>query len=177
MKLPTDLVENRTSTVGSITHAHRIVLLDTPAYKISKTALNSLTMQYSLSYEKEGFTIFGISPGVSSPLHISSYYLHLFSGSEPILVDLMQILTLKSVPRLVWNELLLQGKRRMGDFWISLLRGIHCIRVMIVHGRRDHFLWVFRYTISLKLPINLDFYPLSFFRQVNQSTIECLGLL
>jgi NAD(P)-dependent dehydrogenase (short-subunit alcohol dehydrogenase family) len=36
-----------------------------PAYKISKTMLNMLTVQYSLEYASQGFTIFAISPGVS----------------------------------------------------------------------------------------------------------------
>jgi NAD(P)-dependent dehydrogenase (short-subunit alcohol dehydrogenase family) len=35
-----------------------------PAYKITKAALNMLTVQYALEYEKEGFIIFAISPGV-----------------------------------------------------------------------------------------------------------------
>ena len=36
-----------------------------PAYKITKAALNMLTVQYALEYEKEGFNIFAVSPGVS----------------------------------------------------------------------------------------------------------------
>jgi len=35
-----------------------------PAYKISKAALNSLTVQYAIDYEKDGFLFFAISPGV-----------------------------------------------------------------------------------------------------------------
>jgi NAD(P)-dependent dehydrogenase (short-subunit alcohol dehydrogenase family) len=35
-----------------------------PAYKITKAALNMLTVQYALEYEKEGFIIFAVSPGV-----------------------------------------------------------------------------------------------------------------
>ncbi|KAB2570887.1 C-factor [Lasiodiplodia theobromae] len=34
-----------------------------PAYKISKAALNSLTVQYALELEGEGFTVVPISPG------------------------------------------------------------------------------------------------------------------
>lgn len=37
-----------------------------PAYKISKAALNMLTVQYAESLAKEGFTVFAISPGVSN---------------------------------------------------------------------------------------------------------------
>jgi NAD(P)-dependent dehydrogenase (short-subunit alcohol dehydrogenase family) len=36
-----------------------------PAYKISKAALNSLTVQYSLDHAKDGFTFVAIAPGVS----------------------------------------------------------------------------------------------------------------
>lgn len=37
----------------------------TPAYKISKAALNALTVQYALSYQDEGFTFVALCPGVS----------------------------------------------------------------------------------------------------------------
>lgn len=37
-----------------------------PAYKISKAALNALMVQYSLSYEDEGFVFLAVSPGVST---------------------------------------------------------------------------------------------------------------
>lgn len=40
-------------------------LLPSPAYKISKTALNMLTVQYAQQYAGEGFTFIGVSPGVS----------------------------------------------------------------------------------------------------------------
>jgi NAD(P)-dependent dehydrogenase (short-subunit alcohol dehydrogenase family) len=36
-----------------------------PAYKISKAALNNLTVQYSLDHAKDGFSFAAISPGVS----------------------------------------------------------------------------------------------------------------
>lgn len=36
-----------------------------PAYKISKAALNMLTVQYAQAYANEGFTFMAISPGVS----------------------------------------------------------------------------------------------------------------
>ena len=36
-----------------------------PAYKVSKAALNMLTVQYALSLKNEGFTAVVISPGVS----------------------------------------------------------------------------------------------------------------
>lgn len=34
-----------------------------PAYKITKAALNMLTMQYALDYQEEGFTFVALSPG------------------------------------------------------------------------------------------------------------------
>ncbi|KAJ5084549.1 C-factor [Penicillium alfredii] len=37
--------------------------MPSPAYKITKAALNSLTVQYALDYKKEGFTIFAFAPG------------------------------------------------------------------------------------------------------------------
>ncbi|TVY37964.1 C-factor [Lachnellula subtilissima] len=56
-------VANITSTLGSIAMGHQFASGPAPAYKITKTALNSLTVQYALGYEKEGFTFFAISPG------------------------------------------------------------------------------------------------------------------
>lgn len=49
--------------MASITLANYAVALPAPAYKISKAAMNALTVQYALEYEKEGFTIFSLSPG------------------------------------------------------------------------------------------------------------------
>ena len=46
----------------------------TPAYKISKAALNMLTVQYALDLEYAGFTVLAICPGVSSVLHPTSSY-------------------------------------------------------------------------------------------------------
>ncbi|CZR59360.1 related to short chain oxidoreductase (CsgA) [Phialocephala subalpina] len=56
-------VVNISSTIGSIATSRFVHLLPAPAYKITKAALNSLTVQYALDYEKEGFTIFALSPG------------------------------------------------------------------------------------------------------------------
>lgn len=44
--------------------APRFQLFPAPAYKISKAALNMLTIQYAQTYEQEGFTFITISPGV-----------------------------------------------------------------------------------------------------------------
>ena len=43
-----------------------------PAYKVSKSALNMLTVQHALYYSEEGFTFMAISPGVSNLMPISS---------------------------------------------------------------------------------------------------------
>ncbi|KAL9587129.1 MAG: hypothetical protein Q9203_003619 [Teloschistes exilis] len=57
---------NISSTLGSITTAAQYGFMPVPAYKISKAALNMLTVQYALSLEKEGFTCISMSPGVST---------------------------------------------------------------------------------------------------------------
>ncbi|KAF4943666.1 hypothetical protein FSARC_14860 [Fusarium sarcochroum] len=54
---------NFTSTIGSIAWAPQYMVTPTPAYKVSKAALNMLTVQYAHSFSKEGFTIIGLSPG------------------------------------------------------------------------------------------------------------------
>ncbi|KAA8567248.1 hypothetical protein EYC84_010286 [Monilinia fructicola] len=56
-------IANISTTLASITLANYAVALPAPAYKISKAAMNALTVQYALEYEKEGFTIFSLSPG------------------------------------------------------------------------------------------------------------------
>ncbi|KAK4227345.1 hypothetical protein QBC38DRAFT_193968 [Podospora fimiseda] len=56
-------VVNITTTLGSITLARQMAVYPCPAYKISKAALNALTVQWALDYEKEGFTFVAISPG------------------------------------------------------------------------------------------------------------------
>lgn len=48
-----------------MTNARNVAYARCPAYKISKAALNALTVQYALSYEGEGFTILAVNPGVS----------------------------------------------------------------------------------------------------------------
>ncbi|KAJ6445897.1 emp24/gp25L/p24 family protein [Purpureocillium lavendulum] len=56
-------VVNLSSTLGSIGMAATFHLSPSPAYKISKAALNMLTVQYALSLADEGFTVITISPG------------------------------------------------------------------------------------------------------------------
>lgn len=40
-------------------------LFPVPAYKVSKAALNMLTVQYAQSFADQGFSFFALSPGVS----------------------------------------------------------------------------------------------------------------
>ncbi|KAM4057723.1 short chain dehydrogenase [Hirsutella rhossiliensis] len=51
------------SPLGSVGQANRFTWLPTPEYKITKAAMNMLSVQYAIAYEKEGFTVLAISPG------------------------------------------------------------------------------------------------------------------
>lgn len=48
-----------------MTKAREVNYAPCPAYKVSKAALNALMVQYSLSYEDEGFVFLAVNPGVS----------------------------------------------------------------------------------------------------------------
>ncbi|KAM0800399.1 hypothetical protein BDR22DRAFT_245902 [Usnea florida] len=54
---------NITSTLGSMGLNAYTKTMPFPAYKISKAALNMLTIQYANDLEARGFTVFCISPG------------------------------------------------------------------------------------------------------------------
>ncbi|KAF3403152.1 hypothetical protein DPV78_004571 [Talaromyces pinophilus] len=56
-------IVNITSTLGSITWSHKSAIASVPAYKISKAALNMLTVQYASELSAQNFTVFAISPG------------------------------------------------------------------------------------------------------------------
>ncbi|KAH8828641.1 short-chain dehydrogenase-like protein [Flagelloscypha sp. PMI_526] len=56
-------IVNISSPVGSLAIAPHLTIFPTPAYKISKTALNMLTVQWANDFGKEGFTIIPLSPG------------------------------------------------------------------------------------------------------------------
>lgn len=47
-----------------MSNARRFAQATSPAYKISKAALNSLTVQYAIEYEDDGFAFFTVCPGV-----------------------------------------------------------------------------------------------------------------
>jgi len=59
----TKKVLNISSTMSSMAWAAKFMFQDTPAYKISKAALNALTVQYSLYHKEEGFIISACNPG------------------------------------------------------------------------------------------------------------------
>ncbi|EXJ95963.1 hypothetical protein A1O1_01088 [Capronia coronata CBS 617.96] len=87
------LVVNVSSTVGSLTLAKYIAMLPTPAYKISKTALNMLTLQWAFQYEKEGFTFMAISPGyLKTDLGGKDAHLPVEVGSKAVL-DILDMAT------------------------------------------------------------------------------------
>ncbi|OTA64769.1 NAD(P)-binding protein [Hypoxylon sp. EC38] len=56
-------VANIATSLASITNARAAYYLPAPAYKISKAAMDALTVQYALDYEKEGFSFMAVCPG------------------------------------------------------------------------------------------------------------------
>jgi NAD(P)-dependent dehydrogenase (short-subunit alcohol dehydrogenase family) len=59
-------IVNISSEMGSIAKYGYYDYFPTPAYKVSKTALNGLSMLYAMSLGKEGFVVVPVNPGVSS---------------------------------------------------------------------------------------------------------------
>ncbi|RAK88389.1 NAD(P)-binding protein [Aspergillus costaricaensis CBS 115574] len=57
------LVEEISTTLGSISQQSINRHVTAPSYKVTKAALNMLTVLYANELEKEGFTIFCVSPG------------------------------------------------------------------------------------------------------------------
>lgn len=57
------VIANMSTTLGSISKASTFAAKSSPAYNITKAALNMLTVQYALSLESERFTVFCVSPG------------------------------------------------------------------------------------------------------------------
>ncbi|KAJ5550297.1 hypothetical protein N7461_004995 [Penicillium sp. DV-2018c] len=88
-------VINMSSTVGSIAMADTFSSLPSPAYKISKAALNMLTVQYSRQYADEGFTFLAISPGwLRTDLGGERAHLSVETGAEKV-VDILKEVTPK----------------------------------------------------------------------------------
>ncbi|KAJ5384143.1 Short-chain dehydrogenase/reductase SDR [Penicillium concentricum] len=83
-------VINISTTVGSIAMADAFQHLKTPAYKISKAALNMLTVQYAQQYADDGFTFLAISPGwLRTDLGSDRADLPVETGAEKVL-DIIQ---------------------------------------------------------------------------------------
>lgn len=61
---PSDKMSCRSTTAGSMGKASNFAAAPFPAYKVSKAALNMLTVQYAFEYAKEGFRVYAVSPGV-----------------------------------------------------------------------------------------------------------------
>ncbi|KAJ5852749.1 Short-chain dehydrogenase/reductase SDR [Penicillium soppii] len=88
-------VINISTTLGSIAMVDAFRLLPSPAYKISKAALNMLTAQYAKQYANDGFTFLGISPGwLRTDLGSSRADLSVETGAEKVL-DIIQQATPK----------------------------------------------------------------------------------
>lgn len=62
------LIYHSASTMGSLTLAEPFSIFPLPAYKISKAALNALTVQWAFALASEGFVVTAINPGVSLTL-------------------------------------------------------------------------------------------------------------
>ncbi|KZF20174.1 short-chain dehydrogenase-like protein [Xylona heveae TC161] len=56
-------VVNVSTSLGSIAMSKNYALFPVPAYKVSKAALNMLTVQYAQAYAEKGFTFVTLSPG------------------------------------------------------------------------------------------------------------------
>ncbi|EYE92873.1 NAD(P)-binding protein [Aspergillus ruber CBS 135680] len=57
------VVANISTTLGSMSKSSTFESMPVPAYKITKAALNMLTVQYAQAYAQEGFTFLSLSPG------------------------------------------------------------------------------------------------------------------
>ncbi|WDK15664.1 hypothetical protein CGRA01v4_06945 [Colletotrichum graminicola] len=55
-------VANISTTFGSLTMIPYLPFSPCPAYKISKAAMNALTVQYALDHGKEGFSFMALCP-------------------------------------------------------------------------------------------------------------------
>jgi NAD(P)-dependent dehydrogenase (short-subunit alcohol dehydrogenase family) len=64
------LTAERSSTLGSIDRAEYMTTQKSPAYKISKAAVNMLNKQWALDLGEEGLTFVLVSPGVSIMLSL-----------------------------------------------------------------------------------------------------------
>ncbi|KAH8804313.1 short-chain dehydrogenase-like protein [Flagelloscypha sp. PMI_526] len=56
-------VVNISSPLGSLTLGTHLTMFTTPAYKVSKAAVNMLTVQWANDFGKDGFSFIALSPG------------------------------------------------------------------------------------------------------------------
>ncbi|EPE34734.1 NAD(P)-binding Rossmann-fold containing protein [Glarea lozoyensis ATCC 20868] len=79
-------VINMSTTVGSISMASRYSMMLVPSYKITKAALNMLTVLYAQTYAEEGFTFLAVSPGwLRTELGGSSADLDVETGAKAVI--------------------------------------------------------------------------------------------
>ncbi|KAJ5152581.1 uncharacterized protein N7482_009059 [Penicillium canariense] len=84
------IVINISTTLGSFAKAEIYRQSPTPAYKITKAALNMLTVQYAQQYEPDGFTFLAVTPGwLRTDLGSSRADLPVETGAEKV-VDILQ---------------------------------------------------------------------------------------
>ncbi|KAJ5893317.1 Short-chain dehydrogenase/reductase SDR [Penicillium taxi] len=84
------IVINISTTVGSIAMTKVYAEVPCPAYKISKAALNMMTVQYAQQYAEEGFTFLAVSPGwLRTDLGSSYADLPVETGAEKVM-DIVQ---------------------------------------------------------------------------------------
>ncbi|RDW94177.1 Hydroxyacyl dehydrogenase [Aspergillus mulundensis] len=85
-------VINISSGYGSLALAQSYVYAPCPAYKISKAALNALTVQYALSYKDEGFTMVAVNPGwLQSDMGGENADLTVAQGAEAVMDVVMSL--------------------------------------------------------------------------------------
>ncbi|CAG7924806.1 unnamed protein product [Penicillium olsonii] len=86
-------VEGISTILGSMAMADSFRTLPSPAYKISKAALNMLTVQYANQYLGEGFTFVGISPGwLRTDLGSARAHLSVETGAEKVLEVIQRVM-------------------------------------------------------------------------------------
>lgn len=109
----------RSTTMGSLAKAEAYRQAPTPAYKISKAALNMLTVQYAQQYEADGFTFVAVTPGVSfrkSPQHPAiKLHTNCCSGCVPTSAALEPICPWRQEQRRLWISCNKLGHIRMGN--------------------------------------------------------------
>lgn len=96
--------------------------LPAPAYKITKAALNMLTVQYAQSYAQDGFTFMAISPGVSASgpqLELSDWS----SGCRPTREALEPTFLWIGAPNRFWSWCRRPSRSRMGNSSTSMSVG------------------------------------------------------